>query len=451
MNLYFLLRRKQLNVSQVIVLAFLAIILLGSLLLMLPISTRTGRGSDWLTALFTATSAVCVTGLSLVDIWSFYSFFGQTVILLLMETGGLGFMSVVSFIIYLSKHTANIQSLSLIAESLGASGIQNIARIQKRLIIGSLLVESAGAFILSAAFVSSVGYGTGIWFGIFHAISAFCNAGFDLMGYFSPGLGLEAFQDNPIVLVTIALLIIIGGIGFVVWDDILSARQIRRWSPYSKLVIAFSGLLIILATLLFFLFESGNPQTIGSMSVSGKILNSFFQAVTPRTAGFASVSQSSLTDTSKALTTLLMMIGGSSGSTAGGIKTITFLIVICSITASLFGRKKTLLLHREISQEQISQANMITGSFIILSITGAFFINISADAAFTQSLFESISALATVGLSLGITGSLDGLSKIVLIVLMFIGRVGLLNLTLGFFRSTDKSNIKYPTAHLIIG
>lgn len=440
-----------LNTSQIIALSFLGIIAVGTILLALPVSTRQPGSCGILTALFTATSAVCVTGLSLVDVWSTFSYFGQFIILLLMETGGLGFMSIISILFYITKHHNDIQSLSLIADSLGSDGLKHITRIQKRLLIGSFILESAGAIVLASSFVPSLGYINGIWFGIFHSVSAFCNAGFDLIGIIKPGYGLELIQGNNVALITIALLIIIGGIGFIVWDDIVTSRRIRCWSIYTKLVVLSTAILLVAGTVLFMFLEYNNPDTLGSMLLPDKITNAFFQSATPRTAGFASVNQSNLTDESIALTMMLMIIGGSAGSTAGGIKTVTFLIILCSVISSAFGRKNINVFHRTLSNEQISYSYTVASSFIILSLAGAFIISISSNASFVQSLYESISALATVGLSLGITGSLNVLSQLVLILFMYIGRVGLLNLTVGFFKAKESNAIKYPSVHLVIG
>lgn len=447
----FLLQKNKINLNQIIALIFSLLILTGSLLLALPVSSRTGGSCGFLTALFTAVSSVCVTGLSLADIWTTFSFFGQLVILLLMEVGGLGFMSAVSVLFYIVNHNHNIHSLSLIAESLGSDGLRDIIRIQKRLLIGSVLFELIGAIILFFSFLPYFDAKTAAWLGIFHSVSAFCNAGFDLMGIVSQGSSLEIFNNNPVVLITIACLIILGGLGFVVWDDIAASKHIRNWSVYTKLVLSVTAVLIVTGSVLFLLIEFNNPESIGAMTLPCKISNSFFQSVTARTAGFAAVSQNNLSDTSIALTVILMFIGGSSGSTAGGIKTVTFIVLLTVIISSMLGKKNYVIFGRTISKEQYAQAYGVAGSFILLSIIGAFVINISSDVSFAQSLFESVSALATVGLSLGITPSLSYMSKIVLILFMYIGRVGLLTLTIGFLKAKETAAIKYPLIKIIIG
>ncbi len=444
-------KRINYNFSQVIILVFLLIILAGALLLALPISSKTGESCGFLTALFTATSAVCVTGLSRVDIWTTFSFFGQVVLLFLMEIGGLGFMSLITIPFHLTNHSEGVQTLSLSAEALGLESIKHIKRIQKRLLIGSFLFESIGAVILCICFIPVVGFPYAVWFGIFHSVSAFCNAGFDLMGYISPGVGLTVFYDKPAVLLTVAALIVIGGIGFTVWDDIAGGKHPRYWTVYTRLVLIITALLLLIGTIFFFVSEYRNPGTLGSMTLSNKLANAFFQAVTPRTAGFASMDQSLLSERAIAGTSILMMIGGSAGSTAGGIKTVTFLIMLKALLTNLRGKRNVRLMQRSITDEQIQFAFALTGGFMLFAVCGGFFIDMTSDIGFHPALYESISALATVGLSLGVTSSLSTASCLMLILLMYIGRVGLLTVSLGFFREKENSDIKYPTTRILIG
>ncbi|MCR5595399.1 MAG: potassium uptake protein, TrkH family [Lachnospiraceae bacterium] len=447
-----MIRKKiNLNIYQTITLTFVLIILSGAILLTLPFASVSKQSCGFLTALFTSTSAVCVTGLSVVDIKTTYSLFGQIVLLILMETGGLGFMSIITVLFHIVNHKKDVQTLALSAESLGLDDIKSISRIQRRLILGSLSFETLGAVILSICFLPMMKVPEAIWFGIFHAVSAFCNAGFDLMGYFEPGSSLITANSNPLILITIALLIIIGGIGFMVWDDIAVAHKSRNWSIYTRIVISVTSVLIVAGTVAFFLIEKDNPDTIGNMSLLDKIINSFFQSVTPRTAGFASVDQGKLEGASAALTSILMMVGGSAGSTAGGIKTATFLILLKTMIANLQGKKNVTLFHRTITDEQLRYAFTVIEGFVIVSVAGGFLIGFTSDVGFMSALFESISALATVGLSLGITSSLSPASCITAIILMYIGRVGLLTLTLGFFKAKEDPNIKYPTAKIMIG
>ena len=440
-----------LNLYQKTIAVFILVILFGAILLALPFSSQTGKSCGFLTALFTSTSAVCVTGLSKVDIWTHFTLFGQIVLLLLLQIGGLGFMSIITVFFHLFNRREGIQSLSLSAESLRTDNFQNLKRIQMRLLIGSLCFESVGALILFFCFLPSMGFLKAAWFGIFHAISAFCNAGFDLMGAISPGAGMICFQNHSIVLLTLSALIVIGGIGFLVWDDIASSGHPRKWSVYTQIVISVSAFLILFGAGSFFFMEFHNPETIGNMNLGHQIVNSIFQAVTPRTAGFASIDQSSLSDSSIALTSLLMIVGGSAGSTAGGIKTATFLIIFMTILSNLQGKKNVTIFHRTVSHEQLQYAFAISGGFVLLSITGGFLIAFSSDIPFAHAFFESISAISTVGLSLGVTASLSPVSSLIVILLMYTGRVGLLTLTLGFFKAREDLSIKYPSAKLIIG
>ncbi|MCR5748541.1 MAG: potassium uptake protein, TrkH family, partial [Lachnospiraceae bacterium] len=310
-----------------IIITYVLIILIGAFLLSLPVSSTKGEWSRPLTALFTATSAVCVTGLSVVDIWSTFSSFGQFILLIMMETGGLGFMSVVTIIFHIVNHQEGIQALTLSAESLGVDNMKNLYRIQRRVILGSISFEAIGAFILFLCFLPVMGVPKALWYGVFHAVSSFCNAGFDLMGCFSDG-SLISFQNNPAVLITISLLIIIGGLGFIVWDDMAGAKSPNKWSVNTRIVLMVTAALILFGTVFFLFLEYSNPATIGDMTLGDKIVNAYFQSVTTRTAGFAAIGQGDMSDSSVALTTFLMMIGGSAGSTAGGIKTATFLIFI---------------------------------------------------------------------------------------------------------------------------
>jgi len=444
-------QRIILNLYQKIIVAFILVIFLGTLLLSLPFASKTGSSCGFLTALFTSTSAVCVTGLSKVDIWTHFTLFGQATLLLLMQIGGLGFMSIITIFFHLFNHREGIQSISLSAESLGVDNFKSIKRIQKRLIIGSFFFESVGTLILFFCFLPSMGFLKAAWFGIFHAVSAFCNAGFDLMGAISPGAGMIGFQNHSVVLLTLSALIVIGGIGFFVWDDIATSRHPRKWSVYTQIVVSVSAFLILFGTGSFFFMEFHNPETIGNMNLNHQIVNSLFQAITPRTAGFASIDQNSMSESSIAMTSLLMIIGGSAGSTAGGIKTVTFLIILKTILSNLQGKKNVTIFNRTLSHEQLQYAFAISGGFVLLSIAGGFLITFSSEIPFAHSFFESISALATVGLSLGVTATLTPVSSLIVILLMFTGRVGLLTLTLGFFKAREDLSIKYPSAKLIIG
>lgn len=442
-------KKIKINISQFITLMFMAIILLGTTLLAMPFASRSGKSCGILTALFTATSSVCVTGLSLVDVWSTWNSFGQVVLLSLIEIGGLGFMSIVSLAYFFIHHQSDIQSLSIMAESLGNENMKAVGRIQKRLLIGSFIIEGAGAILLFVIFLPKYGVGHSLWLGVFHSVSAFCNAGFDVMGFTEPGSSLISCQNNPLIAIVLSVLIILGGIGFTVWDDILNSKRIRSWSAYTKMVVSITAGLLAVGTFGFLIMEFNNPNTIGNMPWYNKIANALFQSVTPRTAGFAMVDQASLTSPSKALTSVLMMVGGSAGSTAGGIKTVTFLILINFIISKLRGKKNTVIFHRTITEAQILNAFTIVCSFVALTFVGSLIMSYTAPLRFSTTLFESVSALSTAGLSLGITSSLSISGKIVAIIFMFLGRVGILTVSLGFFKSKENPGIKYPSAKIM--
>ncbi|MCF0121350.1 MAG: Trk family potassium uptake protein, partial [Oscillospiraceae bacterium] len=308
-------KRRPLNSSQLIALVFFGIIVIGTALLMLPFASRNGVSAGLRVALFTATSSTCVTGLILADTWTQWSGFGQIVIITLIEIGGLGFMSAASFFIFAFRRKVNMNQQMIIAQSIGSDDIGDTVRMQKRIISGCLLVEGAGAAILTARLAPVYDFRNALKLGVFHSVSAFCNAGFDIFGFEAPGSSISVYGTDFIVIITLSLLIIIGGLGFLVWDEILRVKNAKRWSVYTKLVLITSGALIVFGWIIFCVLEWNNPATIGDMSFGEKLIASLFQSVTTRTAGFAGVDQGSLTDGGKAVTIFLMLIGGSSGST----------------------------------------------------------------------------------------------------------------------------------------
>ena len=445
-------RRKALGTSRTIVLVFTAVIALGTLLLLLPVSSRDGCCCGFKTALFTATSSTCVTGLVLCDTWSQWSGFGQFVILALIEIGGLGFMSLASVVIFMTRRKISFQQRILIAESISTDGNGGVMRVQRKLLIGSLLIELAGVIILFIRFLPEFGFSRALKLGIFHSVSAFCNAGFDIMGFKTPGGSLEYFANDPVVLITLSLLIIIGGLGFVVWDDMTAKRKPKNWSVYTKLVLCTTAALILSGWLLNCLFEWNNPGTMGNMSVSGKLLSGFFQSVTLRTAGFATIDQGSLTQAGKALSCIYMLIGGSSGSTAGGLKTVTFVVLVLFLRSRIKGRNSVDVFKRRIDQDQVMNALVLAIVLAALAFTGGLFVSATSGVEFTDALFETVSALGTVGLTTGITAALSLPSHIMLILFMFFGRVGLLTICIGFLRGNYvEKKYSYATTNLLIG
>ena len=444
-------KRKKLSAGKTAVLVFAAIIALGTLLLLLPVSSRSGVCCGLKTAVFTATSATCVTGLVLADTWSQWSGFGQFVVIALIEIGGLGFMSLASFVIFVARRKVGIQQRMLIAESINSDGSGGVMRIQRNLLIGSLSFEALGALVLFFRFLPVYGVSRALKLGVFHSVSAFCNAGFDIMGFDSPCSSMALFADDAVVLLTLSFLIVTGGIGFIVWDEIMRVKP-KKWSVYTKLVLTVTAVLILLGWLVISLLEWNNPGTLGGFTPPVKILNSFFQSVTLRTAGFASFDQNGLTQAGKAVSDFMMFIGGSSGSTAGGIKTVTFVVIFLFLRNRMRGRAGTDVFRRTISDEQVMNALTLFITMVTLAFAGATFMCADSGVPFADALFEVISALGTVGLSTGITSALGTASQIMLIIFMFFGRIGILTISIGFLKGGyTERNYRYSGTNLLIG
>ena len=444
--------RIKLSSTQIIALAFAGIILLGSVLLTLPIAARGGQSHGFLTALFTATSATCVTGLIKGDTWSLWSGFGQAVIISLIEIGGLGFMSAASLVIFMLRKKIGLRQRMVIAQALSLNDMEGVVRLQKWVLFGSLSVQFMGAVVLFIRFLPEFGLERAAIWGVFHAISAFCNAGFDIFGYIQPGAGMILFNDDPVVCITIMTLITVGGLGFFVWGEIARVRSFKRFSVYTKLVLLTSLVLLLGGAALFLLLEWNNPDTFGNMSVGQKILNAFFQSVTLRTAGFASVDQALLTDGGKAVSVIFMLIGGSSGSTAGGIKTVTFVVLMLFVFARARGKNTVNVFRRSIPQDKILDAMTIVSIMAGLTLAGAIFICVTSPISFTDSLFETASALGTVGITAGATGYLSVPAQLMIILFMYFGRVGVLTISLGFMMSDRAAErFRYAQTNLLIG
>ena len=445
-------RPKSLSTTKVIAVAFGLIILTGALLLNLPAASRNGISAGFLPALFTATSATCVTGLSLFDTWSQWSGFGQIVLLCLIQIGGLGFMSAATMVVFFLRRRIGLKQRLVMAQALSVGDINGIVRLQRMVLFGSFSVEGIGAMILFIRFLPEYGFARALKWGIFHAVSAFCNAGFDIFGCLTPGVSVMEFQSDPVVLLTLSALIIIGGLGFLVWEEVLKKKRFRKFSVYTKLVLVTSLGLILAAWGLTCLIEWDNPGTLGNLSVADKLLNGFFQAVTLRTAGFASFDQAMLTEGGKAIAVFFMLIGGSSGSTAGGLKTVTFLVVLLFIWARARGRSNVSAFCRTIPQEQALNAMTISLMMVLLSVLGGIFVCATSPVSFTDGLFEAISALATVGLTAGATGLLSVPAKILIIIFMYFGRVGVLTISLGFLMGNQAvERFRYAETSLLIG
>ncbi len=444
--------RRSLSPTQVIALSFAMIILAGALLLTLPQASRDGISCGFRPALFTATSATCVTGLVLYDTWTQWSAFGQIVILCLIEVGGLGFMTAASFVIFLLRKRVGLRKRMIMAQSLSVNDIEGVVRLQKWVLCGSLAIQLTGALVLFFRFLPEFGWQKAAWWGVFHSVSAFCNAGFDVFGSVAPGDSMITFHSDGIVSITLMSLIILGGLGFFVWEEIVRVRSWRKFSVYTKLVLLMSAVLILGGAAGFCILEWSNPQTLGAMPVPQKILNGFFQSVTVRTAGFASIDQAGLTDAGKALSMVLMLIGGSSGSTAGGLKTVTAVVLLLFIWSRIRSRSTVCVFKRTVPDRQVMDAMTIACIMVSLSLFGGIFISATSPIGFTDGLYEAVSALATVGLTAGATTNLSLPAQILIIIYMYFGRVGVLTLSLGFLMgSRTEERYRYAHTNLLIG
>ena len=443
---------RAINTTKTIALAFAGIILLGTLLLALPIASRDGHSCGFLPALFIATSAPCVTGLSLFDTWTQWSGFGQTVILCLIEIGGLGFMSVASLVVFLLRRKVGLKQRMVMAQALSLTDIHGVVRLQKLVLLGSISIQGVGALILTLRFAQSYELWTALKWGVFHSVSAFCNAGFDIFGSISPGGSLIAFCSDPVLLMTLSVLIVIGGLGFFVWQEIITQHRWGKFSVYTKLVLLMTGGLILGGWILVCLLEWNNPGTLGNMSIADKLVNGLFQSVTTRTAGFASIDQAALTDAGKAVSMVLMLIGGSSGSTAGGVKTVTMMVLLLFLMARSRGKSAVCAFKRTIPGSQVMDAMTICTIMTGLAVFGTIFITATSPMNFADAAFESVSALATVGLSAGGTACLSIPSQILIIIYMYFGRVGVLTISLGFLMGDRaEERFEYAKTNLLIG
>lgn len=439
----------------IIAIGFLLIILTGTILLMLPISSRDRTFTSPLDAGFTAVSATCVTGLVTVDTATHWSMFGQIVILTMIQIGGLGFMSLAVLMSLIIKRAVTPRERMLVAMSYNIDSYDNINGLLRRIGIGTLCIEGAGALILATRFVPLFGWGDGIYKSIFHSISAFCNAGFDLFGSYSGQFSsVTAFVSDPVVNITIMLLISVGGIGFVVWNDIVNfIIKRKRLSVYSKFVLIVSAILTFGGALMFALLEWNNPETLGALPTGSRIMAAFFQSVTLRTAGFNSISQADMTQSSQLLSILLMFIGGASGSTAGGVKVVTVGVLIYTVWCAALGKKNTVLFRRTISTDSFIRAVTVVMVQLMIVIVGIVSVSALSGNGIMAVAYEVASASGTVGITLGITSTLDVASKIILMAIMYLGRVGILTVTYAVMLNLRESRsvISYPEANMLIG
>ena len=443
-------RQQNLNPAQILVLGFALIILLGAVLLSTPFVTQTGESTGFLKSFFTATSAVCVTGLVVVDTGTHWNMAGQIIILILIQVGGLGIMTMATSVALIMGRKISLKGRLIMQEALNQFTIQGVVRLTKYIIITTFIIEGIGAFFLAMNFIPEYGLQKGIFFGIFHSISAFCNAGFDVIG---GGRSLTPYTENLSVNFIVMSLIILGSLGFAVIIDLIRTRNYKKLSLHSKIVVVMTVSLILIGFVLFFIMEFNNPNTMQDLSLKGKLTAAMFQSVTTRTAGFNTMDLSQMYDSSKLLTVMLMFIGGSPGSTAGGMKTTTIALVLLLIVSVVRGRSDVEFGKRRISRDNVNRALTVVGIGFSLGITVLFLLTITEKgASFITLLFEAISALGTVGLSLGFTPSLSPLGQIIIIFTMFAGRVGALTIVFALAENQqNKALIRYPESKVSVG
>ena len=440
--------------TAVIVVSFLTVILLGTLLLMLPISSAEKVFTDPLTAGFTSVSATCVTGLITVDTGSYWSMFGQVVILVMIQIGGLGFMTVAVLAALLFGKAVTPRDRMLVAMSYNLNSYDSVNELVRRIALGTALFEGVGALLLMTRFVPDYG-ARGIWMSVFTSVSAFCNAGFDVFG--NNFASLASYVNDPVVNFTIMFLIIVGGIGFLVWSDIINLiTRRKRLSVYSKMVLMITAIIIVCGTAIIALLEWNNGATIGNMPWYHKIMASMFQSVTLRTAGFASLDNGLLRDGTALVSMLLMLVGGASGSTAGGVKVVTAGVLMYTVFCVAVGKKETTIFKRRLSKESFTKAVAVFVVQLILMVVGTVLLLAATNGVtLTQVSYEVTSAVNTVGVTMGITKDLGAFAKIVLMFLMYFGRVGILSVTFAMSsslsRSSGNSSMTYPEANILIG
>ena len=441
--------RLRLSPVRLIALGFFLVIFVGAGLLCLPVAYK-GEAPGFLNALFTSTSATCVTGLVVRDTYTGWTLFGQLVILFLIQLGGLGFMTVFTLISSALGRRMGLYDRKVLMQSAGNISLGGVGSLISRIIPFTFVFEGVGALLLAIRFVPEFGWGRGLYFSVFHAISAFCNAGFDLMGVRSPFSSLTAFVDDPLVTLTISALIVIGGLGFLVWRDLAANRF--RWSKcqmHTKLVLTTTGTLVLGGWLLFLGLERN--ASLEGLSIGEKLLASFFEAVTPRTAGFNTTDLNAMSESGNLLTNVLMLIGGSPGSTAGGIKTTTIAVLVLSVLASSKGYTRVNAFRYSIARDMLRQASSIVFIYLGMSLAATMALCVFDPITLKQAMFEVNSAIATVGLSLGITPALSAASRIVLIILMYAGRIGGLSFVLLFSERRSEPPIDRPVGKLLIG
>lgn len=441
---------KRFSGMQLIAGGFFIIILTGTLLLLLPFATRPGESTSFLTALFTAASATCVTGLIVVDTFTHWTLFGQIVLLCLIQIGGLGFITIGITVSILLRRKIGLKERGLIQESFNVIELRGMVRLTKRVIFGTLFFELTGAVILAGCFIPRMGFLQGLYYGIFHSVSAFCNAGFDLMGRYTPFSSLTAYYNHPVVVITIVLLIIIGGIGFIVWSDLYDHRlHFRKYTLHTKIVVVSTLILIFGGTLLFYCIE-GN-RLFSDMNVTDKILSSLFCSVTPRTAGFNTTDVGAMTDAGKLVTVILMFIGGAPGSTAGGVKVTSIVVLFVYIKANLTRTVGYNIFGRRLEDEALRKASAVFCTNLTLAMAAVVILCGIQNFNGIDALVEVFSAISTVGMTAGLTTRLNTASQLIIILLMYMGRVGSLSFAMSFTDKKKIAHVMQPAEKINIG
>lgn len=441
---------KRFSQTRFIVLGFIIIILIGTLLLMTPLASKDNSMTSFMDCIFTAVSTTCVTGLAAVDTYSHWSFFGQVIILCLIQIGGLGFITIGVFFSVLLRRRIGLKTRGMMQESVNTLQIGGVVKLTKKIIKGTFIIEGIAALILGIRFSFDFGFVKGMWYGIFHSISAFCNAGFDLMGIYEPYTSLVPYVYDPIVNTVIMLLITIGGIGFIVWDDVsVNKFKFKKYSLHTKVVLLTSAILTFGGAILFFVTEYNN--TMKDMNLYQRIITSLFSSVTARTAGFNTIDTAALSDSSKILTMALMFIGGSPGSTAGGIKTTTLFVLLVSVWGNMTNNGNVSVFKRRFENEALHKSGIVAVLNMVLAVVAAFVILTITNLPISDVLFEVFSAIGTVGMTTGITRSLNIGSRVIIMILMFCGRVGSLSFALSFLKKKNKAPLYDPQEKISIG
>jgi len=449
-------KRRAISTTHIILLSFLAAILIGTVLLALPISSADGDPASFLDALFTATTSTCVTGLVVVPTVSSWSVFGQVVILVLIQIGGLGVITIMSGIMILLNKKIGLGDSLLLQDAFNLNSLSGISRFVKKVVGGTFVIEGIGALLYMTVFVPQFGV-KGIWISVFTAVSAFCNAGIDIIAENS----LCDYALNPVVNMVTCALIVLGGIGYIVWWDVLrvirqarakKTKLFRSLTLHSKIALCATLILIVVGAVLIFVFEYNNPQTMKDLTLLQKMEVSVFQSVTTRTAGFATIPQENLTNAASVVCLLLMFIGGSPVGTAGGIKTVTFATLIASAHASIRNKEDTELFGRRLTKQAVSKAVAVTCMSFVIVFVSTMLLSAVVDADLLDVVYETVSATATVGLTRNLTASLDGVGKLIIIVTMYLGRVGPISLAVALNRKKDNQNlVRNPVEEISVG